>query len=413
MRLPPLAFIAVASWLSAGTNLLALGFRIADQDAEATARSNAFAATADNPSAVYYNPAGITQLEGTQSLLGAYGITFNSRADLRAGGKPFDNKYDAQAAPQSYATMHLEGTPFTIGYGCYVPFGFAIKYADTVPFRTLAKEGSIQCTTINPVIALQVSSTLSVAIGPTIDYGTAYLVRGIVAPGDEFRFRGDGFGAGFNAGIMWKPHPMHSFGLTYFSAIDLDFGGYTNTYFKDVKIPVQVAPGVFKRVTVVKGVDQRETADAPFNLPQRLTFGYSFRPTPDWNFEADIDWTDWDSLNTQVIERKSGPLAIPFNWRSSFMYEFGVTRRIGDWHVSAGYMFSQSSVPNESFSPLIPDSDRHVIGVGVGHKAGKVSWDVTYQYSVGGKRTINQGTIADGDYRFEGHALSLSLGYQF
>ncbi|MHB8523020.1 MAG: hypothetical protein ACYDH9_20000 [Limisphaerales bacterium] len=41
-----------------------LGIRIADQDAEATARGNAFAATADNPSAIYYNPAGITQLDG-------------------------------------------------------------------------------------------------------------------------------------------------------------------------------------------------------------------------------------------------------------------------------------------------------------------------------------------------------------
>lgn len=40
------------------------GVRIAQQDAAAVAQGNAFVATADNPSAIYYNPAGITQLEG-------------------------------------------------------------------------------------------------------------------------------------------------------------------------------------------------------------------------------------------------------------------------------------------------------------------------------------------------------------
>ena len=50
------------------------GFRLADQDAFATARGEAFVATADNPSAIYYNPAGITQLEGNNLRGGIYGI---------------------------------------------------------------------------------------------------------------------------------------------------------------------------------------------------------------------------------------------------------------------------------------------------------------------------------------------------
>ena len=45
-------------------SLFANGFRLPDQDAFATARGEAFAATADNASAIYYNPAGISQLEG-------------------------------------------------------------------------------------------------------------------------------------------------------------------------------------------------------------------------------------------------------------------------------------------------------------------------------------------------------------
>src|SRR5258708_8519820 len=53
----------------------AVGYRLPNQDPEAIARGNAFAATADNPSAIYYNPAGITQLEGQQISGGIYAVS--------------------------------------------------------------------------------------------------------------------------------------------------------------------------------------------------------------------------------------------------------------------------------------------------------------------------------------------------
>src|ERR1035438_1179990 len=48
------------------------GYRLPNQDPEAIARGNAFVATADNPSAIYYNPAGITQLDGQNIRAGLY-----------------------------------------------------------------------------------------------------------------------------------------------------------------------------------------------------------------------------------------------------------------------------------------------------------------------------------------------------
>jgi hypothetical protein len=55
-----------------GRNLLADGFRLPDQDAFATARGEAFVATADNASAIYYNPAGISELKGWNFRAGIY-----------------------------------------------------------------------------------------------------------------------------------------------------------------------------------------------------------------------------------------------------------------------------------------------------------------------------------------------------
>lgn len=410
-RITPRLF-ATALWLTTAASSFGLGTRIVDQNPEATARGDAFAATADNPSAVYYNPAGISQLAGTELLLGGYGITFKTKSHLDVGGS-FSNDEEWQGAPQFFVTTKLPNVPITLGLGIYAPFGFKIEYPDDVPFRTLAKKGSIEFLAINPVVSIQITRSLSFGFGPSINYGHAMLARGVLARGDEFKFEGEDWSLGGNAGLLWKPHRMHSFGLTYFSPSTFDFDGTSHLRYDDVILPIEVAPGVVRNIKVAPGVNTSEKASARFHFPQHVVLGYSFRPTEDWNFEVNVDWTDWDSLNSVKLEQKSGNVVLPFNWRSSFLYEFGATRRIGDWRLSLGYVYSENSVPNESFNPLIPDGDRHIVSAGVGRNFGHASVDLAYQFTYGGKRNISQGTVADGDYRFESHALTLSLGYHF
>jgi long-chain fatty acid transport protein len=164
----------------------------------------------------------------------------------------------------------------------------------------------------------------------------------------------------------------------------------------------------------VPGTHTREDADADFQLPQNIVFGYSFRPTEDWNFEFNIDWTDWDTLNTVTLHQSSGKIALPFNWESSFIYEFGITKKFSHgFSASIGYMYAENSVPNESFSPAIPDSNHHVFSVGVGQTYQHLNWQLAYQYTYGPERTISRGTAVDGNYRFDSHAVNLSIGYNF
>jgi len=390
-----------------------LGFRIADQNAEATARGNAFAATADNPSAVFYNPAGITQLEGTRALLGSYSITIENRVDLKAETPGEDNKFssindDFQTVPTFFVTWKPKDYPIALGLGVYVPYGFGVEYADDTPFRSVAIKGNIQYITINPVIAWKITDTLSVAAGPTVSYGKAELVQGILNPGDQFRFQGDGVAYGFTAGVKWNPHRMHHFGLTYRSAAKMNFSGHSSV--KSDPFTVATPFGPFP----VAGIDTREDADATFNIPQNIVVGYSFRPAEDWNFEFNVDWTDWNTLNNVTLNQTSGDVILPFNWRSSFFYEFGITKKFSHGiSASVGYIYSENSVPNESYNPAIPDSNRHILSAGVGRQYEHFNWYLAYQYTYGPRRTIDRGTVVDGDYRFDGHAITVSLGYNF
>ena len=396
----------------------ALGIRIADQDARATARGNAFTATADNPSAIYYNPAGISQLYapalslstgvgktavpaehdgegGLRLRMGLYAITLGSKATLGGGAYTTDISHRWQAAGNIYATWKKANSPFTFGLGIYSPYGFGIWYPENSPLRQLAISGSIAYTSINPVVSWQVTPTLSIAAGPTFNYAKTGLKRGIFATdaGDAFEFEGTGWALGANAGIMWQPHPKHSFGLMYRSETQVNFDGHANT----------VIPNF---------ISNREPGTANIVFPQNIVLGYSFRPTPRWNLEVNVDWTDWDRLNTVTLNKVSGAVPLPFNWQSSFFYEFGATYKFDNgFSASAGYIYSENSVPNGSFNPILPDSNRHIFTVGVGKQWKKLDLDVAYQYAHGPSRTVTG--LAAGNYQFDSHALTISAGYRF
>ena len=396
----------------------ALGIRIADQDSRATARGNAFTATADNPSAIYYNPAGISQLYapplslgtgvgkaarpveqdgegGLQLRMGLYAITLGSKATLGGGAYTTDISHRWQATASFYATYKKANSPLTFGLGMYSPYGFGIWYPENSPIRQLAISGSIAYTSINPVVSWQVTPTLSIAAGPTFNYAKTGLKRGIFATdvGDAFEFEGTGWALGANAGIMWQPHPKHSFGLMYRSETQVNFDGHANT----------VIPNF---------ISNREPGTANIVFPQNIVLGYSFRPTPRWNLEVNVDWTDWDRLNTVTLNKVSGAVPLPFNWQSSFFYEFGATYKFDDgFSASAGYIYSENSVPNGSFNPIVPDSNRHIFTVGVGKQWKKLDLDVAYQYAHGPSRTVTG--LAAGNYQFDSHALTISAGYHF
>ena len=92
IRLLTFATALSAAWLSATTAVFALGFRNPDQGARATGQGEAFVAQADDASAIYYNPGGLTQLQGTHLTSGGY-ITFR---DIQYRG---DVNHDAITAP--------------------------------------------------------------------------------------------------------------------------------------------------------------------------------------------------------------------------------------------------------------------------------------------------------------------------
>ena len=109
--------------------MFGLGIRLPDQDAFATGRGEAFVATADNPSAIYYNPAGITQLDSQNVRAGIYGVYLLNDHYTAPGTSVNTNGDSIQAAPQIFTIpIVLSDVPLTLGLGVYSPYGLAITW---------------------------------------------------------------------------------------------------------------------------------------------------------------------------------------------------------------------------------------------------------------------------------------------
>ena len=377
----------------------AVGFRLPNQDPDAIARGNAFVATADNPSAIYYNPAGITQLEGQNIRAGMYlvsgGYDFTSPS-----GQTVRANSDFQPVPQLYYVFSPEDFPLSFGLGFYAPYGLALDWGQNSPFSTEAEKGNLTYFTINPVVAWKILPALSIAIGPTINYSSADFQRAIgLMPGDQFRLKGEGWDYGFNAGLRWQPHEKWAFGISYRSPTTVDYRGTAATT-PSPPFPASVS------------------TSASIHFPQFVVGGVSFRPTEDWNFEFDLDWADWDSVKQILIQNTAfGPQALPLNYRSSFMYEFGVTRQLGKgYFASLGYFYSENSSPDQNFNPIIPDTALHLGSAGFGRKGKHWDWTVAYQFGFNPGREVTgdvTSPLANGTYRVFNQGINIAATFKF
>lgn len=380
--------------LGLATQVQGVAFRLPNQSPEGIARGNAFAATADNPSAIYYNPAGITQLAGQSVDVGIYLVSVGDTFDGPSGkGK---TKSYFQTVPQLYYVNSFRDLPISVGLGVYAPYGLALDWGDS-PFPNAAQKGKLLYATINPVVAWQVTPTLSLAIGPTINYSEAQLWQGLpYAPGAQFHFRGNDTDFGFNAGMQWKPIEQLAFGVNYHYLTAMNYSGHANA----------------------SGLPTSTSATGSLNFPQYVVGGISYRPTTNWNFEVDIDWTDWDSVNQIGFQNTPiGNFNFVQNYKSSLMYEFGVTRQLSHgYSVMAGYFYSENSIPDATFNPIIPDSNLHLFSAGVAHRGQRWDWAFSYTCAVNPGREVQgsiYGSAVDGTYRTINHALNGSITWKF
>jgi long-chain fatty acid transport protein len=371
------------------------GFNVPVQAPEATARGNAWLATADSAAAVFYNAAGLTQIDSNQVVVGAYAIMLGLEADLDTGvHEEADN--DWAFLPQIYAAVPINDK-LVAGFGLNTPFGLATDWGQSSQFRLLATETELTYATAWLVLGYELTDTLSIGGGVGVHRADLKFGRfQTVAPGLDLpsQFEGDDESLSWTISARWQPTEEHAFGLVYRSKTEFDLKG-------DFEI---------------SGVIPSETANSDFMTPATLGGGYAYTPCKEWSFEVNVEWVNWDQLNSLNLSSPStGTTALPFNWNSNFIYSVGATRYFDNgWNVSAGYNFIENSIPDSNFNPGVADADRHWLNVGVGRAYESFKWNFAYQYAFSDNNVSGSpGGLADGTFKSRFHGIMMNCNWQF
>ncbi|MBP2668397.1 MAG: rane protein involved in aromatic hydrocarbon degradation, partial [Deltaproteobacteria bacterium] len=294
--------------LLTASTAFAAGFRLPEAGNKANAMAFAFTAQADNPSAIYYNPAGLTQLEGNNIALGVTyvkenGGTFN-------GFTPVDNfaafKSETQKdlnffIPNMYYTHTTKGGWIAYGVGVFAPFGLGQEYENenTSIFRNQITKIDLQTVVVNPTFAFKINEAISVGFGVDFMYGRAELERTPWNPalaaannGNVYNLdlEGDGTAWGYNFGILVKATPNLRFGANYRSPFTLEIkAGDVNL--SNIHPAARAAFG---------GSTYSTEGGAQIKMPATFAFGAAYT-VGRLTVEADADWTLWSSYQSLPI----------------------------------------------------------------------------------------------------------------
>lgn len=422
-RLITAGMLAFLAW--PGGDASAGGLSFSEHGAKATGMANAFAGQADDPSALFYNPAGITQLPGTQVMAGTAVVYLDSVFRSSTTGESTQLQDHFPLVPHLYITHRFKkwDERLIIGVGIYTPFGLLVDWPDNWQGRFDSTNAKLRVTVINPTVAFRATKKLSVAAGFRYADVAAEFEQKSNGGNGESKLRGYDLTAhpiGWNAGLLYHLTETTSVGLQFRSELQAKLRGQA-----DINGPGAAGLGSASGFATTG-------FHSSIKLPPQVVGGISTKIIPRWTVNADIEWQGWKTLGTlprDFIGFGTPPDVVSTRlWRNSWVYrigaEYAATDRLA---LRGGYFYDETPIPDSTFDANIPNANLHGLTAGSGYRWDRAMFDVAYLIGFYEKRSIDNstldpnnkggslglGTTAFGSYSTTSHVLTVSVTFQF
>lgn len=396
------------------------GFSIYEQGARAMGRASAFVASPDDPSAMFYNPAGLALLEGTQIYVGATVII--PSGDFTGSGTlaGVTEKQVAQTfLPPNVYISHRINEKFVVGLGISTPFGLGTKWKDPATFtgRHLAHETLIEGIGISPTVAFTVNEKLSIGVGVELRVSKLILKRYSFYDATAFglglldvakaEIETDMANAmGFNIGALFQATDQISIGLAYRSAVTIDYEGTAT-----ITQIITGVPLIDGAVAATVGDHKITTA---IDYPSVATVGVAYKLTDQLLVEADVQMWGWSVFEELVVEGlPTGTETIEEDYENSMTVRVGAEYwKTEDLALRAGFIYDVTPVPAKSISPLLPDASRTGFTFGIGKRFGSMTIDAAFMYLMfEDADTDGKHSVYNGVYKNSGLLFGFNVGY--
>ncbi len=373
----------IGALLAATADANAGGFAIREQSAWGQGASFAGVAAGGDSSAMFWNPATMTQIPGLQSSSDWSGIMPYSASTPGTGsalaGAPFflggtSNTAKDALVPAGYYTWQFRPDMW-LGLSLTSPFGLSVTFPDMWAGRDYGANGT-SLTTYNatPSFAWRINDMISVGLGVQIQYGDAKLNKGLPFVGafSDFNLEGTGWGYGFTAGVTVTPTPTTTIGLGYRSAVN------------------QKINGTMTVVGPLAAVSTNGSTSTTLDLPDVVSLGLKQRIGPQWTLLGTVEWTNWSRIGTSAVAQGSGAPAtingtaviLPFQFQDGWFFSVGAEYKWNDQlTVRAGAAYEKSPITDDVRIPILPDNDRYWLSFGGTYKlTPKITLDAAYSH---------------------------------
>ena len=405
----------------------AAGFQLTEQSSLGLGRAYAGAGiVGDDLSAVHYNPAGMTLLEGTRVQAGFTWIALNADID-GVNGQSENGRLKGQAIPTGYVT-HQVNDNLWLGFAMSVPYGMGTEYDKNWWGQHRGTNAKIYTFDMNPNIAWKVNDLISVGAGVSVQYAKADLGMGVMQ-GIHGEIDADSWDWGFNLGLMISPTDTLRFGLAYRSAIEHNAEGDFNL---SVNSPMQFGLTLPSSATV--------------KTPDTVMLTGTWEATPDLRLSGLIRWANWSNFDTLTIKNDTSGLTgllgslgsigvtlpgsvtqmlgalgqydIQNKWQDTWLFSVGADYRINDaFTVRGGIAYETSPIDDQTTRmAVIPDTDRLWLSLGATYHFNKqLQFDMgaTYLMGVGDMDLYDNGQKI-GEYQsLDAYLVGFQAQYRF
>ena len=389
----------MVSWSVAGALLVvsgsvaASGFALIEQNASGL--GNAFAggaASAEDASTVFFNPAGMSRLSGKQIVVAGHLITpsakFTSASGVASGGDAGGTAF----VPNGYFAMELKPN-LRVGLGVNAPFGLQTEYDSGWIGSSQAIKSKIETININPSVAYQVNDALSVGLGLDYQHIKGELSYDLGVPGLVV-VTGTDNAWGYNFGGLFNINPTTRIGAAYRSAISYKLSG----------------------TVASSAINGPVTLDV--KVPDTLSLSGIHQYSDKWDVMADVTFTGWSSFKkVDVVDGAgvslSGNPTIE-NWKDTVRVSVGTTHHYNEkWSARGGFAYDQAPVSDAFRTARIPDNNRIWLALGGQYKSSAASViDFGYAHLFVKDSTINSAPVV-GTYKNKVDILSAQYTYNF
>lgn len=386
--------VAGAMWVMAG-GASASGFALIEQSGSGL--GNAFAggaASAEDASTIFYNPAGMSRLSGTQVTVAGSAIKpsaqFSNTASGNAtlGARPLGTATgDAGSwavVPNAYVSMELNSKTH-IGLGINAPFGLQTEYQPGWIGRFQALKSSVETLNLNPSVSYQATDSLTLGGGLSYQKIRAGLTSA------------QNFGAG--EGLSKMTGSDEAWGANLGALLDMGGGGRIGVAYRSSIHYKLSGTLVVTSPTGALALNRPVTAD--MKMPDTLSFSYFRALGNQWDVMADLTRTGWSKFNElRIVDAGTGATrsVTPENWRDTWRVSTGANYHYNEaWTARVGLAYDQSPVTDAFRTARIPDADRTWLSLGGQYKPDKGSAiDFGYAHLFVNNATISNSTGAGG-----------------